>query len=93
MEQNYKQEGRLGRLERVASVVVGIAAMITSVKTGKIKGMLGALLAVEMIRRGVTGHCFFIETLDSLANLRAQDRKLDETLEQSFPASDPSATY
>ena len=93
MEQTNNQGRHLGDLERVASIVGGFAAMLSSVKAGKIKGILGALFAVEMIRRGVTGQCVISETLARRANLRAQDRKLDETLEQSFPASDASATY
>lgn len=93
MELNNHQGINLGHVERAASIVGGIAAMISSVKAGKIKGILGALFAVEMIRRGVTGHCLIGAILDRRARLRAQDRKLDEILEQSFPASDPSASY
>ena len=67
--------------------------MISSVKAGKFKGAVGALFAAEMIRRGITGHCLIGETLERRATLRTQDMKLDQTLEDSFPASDATATY
>lgn len=93
VERNNYQAVNLGHLERVASIIGGVAAMISSVKAGKIKGALGALFAVELIRRGVTGHCLIGAILDHRVNLREQDRKLDQMLEESGPASDPSATY
>ncbi len=93
MERSSNEGINLGHLERVASIVVGVAAMISSVKASKIKGMIGALFGAEMIRRGVTGHCLIGATLERRAELRKQDTKLDEMLEQSFPASDATATY
>ena len=93
MERDNFQGINLSHLERVASIVGGVAAMISSVEVGKFKGAIGALFAAELIRRGVTGHCLIGETLERRANLRAQDMKLDETLEDSFPASDATATY
>ena len=93
MAWNCQSGVNIGPVERVASVLGGVAALLTGAQGGPLRRLVATPFAMELIRRGFTGHCFLYGELDRQTIVRAQDEKLDEMLAESSPASDPPSTY
>jgi uncharacterized membrane protein len=76
----------VGNFERALSGVAGGALLLWGLRRprGVLLGILGSALAL----RGVTGHCPVYARL-GIDTHDGDDRRVDETLDDSFPASDP----
>jgi uncharacterized membrane protein len=77
----------VGNLERALSAVAGGALLLWGLRRprGVLLGILGATLA----SRGVTGHCPLYARLGIDTHHDDDDQRVDETVDDSFPASDP----
>jgi len=92
MKQN-RSDVNLERSERAVSILAGFTAVAVGSSGNLLRRAVLVSAGLEMIRRGFTGHCLFYGELNRRSRLRIQDQKVDEMLEQSFPASDPTASY
>lgn len=88
--------------ERTLSVAVGIIGIGNGIKRGGVTGLLEAGVSLMALKRGLTGHCQLKEALaegeltKSLPHkwqptytARREETKVDNALEETFPASDP----
>ena len=90
--------------ERVVSAVAGGILAWAGIRKKSSAGMALALAGGELLRRGITGHCYAFELLGvrTVPELRIRDARradshadweVDNASQESFPASDaPSFT-
>jgi uncharacterized membrane protein len=89
-----ERTGNLSQSERIFSALAGAALTVLAAGRSPMWRVISALAGGALIARGVTGHCAVksaLRTRSSLAFRRA-DRAIDESLEETFPASDPPAS-
>ncbi len=93
----------LGRWERLFSVALGLAGMRNGFRRGGLQGWLEVGASALMGKRGLTGHCRVKAALlghgDGHAEAapgvipgparESQEKRVDNALEETFPASDP----
>lgn len=92
-------EHNLNRWERLFSLAIGVAGLRNGFRRGGVDGWLEVGASALMIRRGLSGHCRVKAALlqaqanrpARLAQVEAEglQRRLDDALEETFPASDP----
>lgn len=83
--------------ERTLSIAAGLAGIGNGVKRGGMGGLLEAGVALLVLKRGLTGHCALKSALCESAALPGRssrqglsgEEKVDNALEETFPASDP----
>jgi len=88
---NMHTATNIGELNRAASIIGGVAVFLAGAKGGFIRRTLLMPFGVELVRRGVTGHCYLSQKLDKERSRQQEDDQVDLMSEQSFPASDPPA--
>jgi len=93
----------VSKRERIASVVVGSLLLLRGIFRRSLMARLGALVGAGLMRRGLSGKCGFYRSMgidtahpshaevESPAPYVAADDVVDETSDESFPASDPPA--
>jgi uncharacterized membrane protein len=91
----------VGKPERVVSVLVGGLLVLRGLFRRSLLARLGAVVGAGLVRRGLTGKCGFYRSIgvdtahpshaevESPAPYVASDDVVDETSDESFPASDP----
>lgn len=101
MIQSEELDLNVGKPERVVSVLVGGLLMVRGLFRRSLMARLGGLIGVGLVRRGLTGKCGFYRSLgidtahprhgevEFAAPYVAADDVVDETSDESFPASDP----
>jgi uncharacterized membrane protein len=98
MANTSARDTNVGHAERWASGAVGGALALRGLGSFSAGGLLELAAGVALLYRGVTGHCPVYERLGVDTAHRGQvgaapERLVDETLEETFPASDaPSWT-
>jgi uncharacterized membrane protein len=99
--QSEELDINVGKPERVVSVLVGGLLVLRGLFRRSLMSGLGALVGAGLVRRGLTGKCAFYRSMgvdtahrshgevESPAQYVASDDVVDETSDESFPASDP----
>ena len=89
-----RTEGLSGR-ERTISAVFGAALTALAVRLPPGWRAISALAGGALLARGATGHCAVKSALSkkSARSARRLDRAIDDSLEGTFPASDPPASH
>ena len=101
MIQREELDINVGKPERVVSVLVGGLLVLRGLFRRSLLARLGAVVGAGLVRRGLTGKCGFYRSIGvdtahpSHAEVEyappyvASDDVVDETSDESFPASDP----
>lgn len=99
--QSEELDVNVGRRERIASVLVGGLLVIRGLFRRSLIARLGAVVGAGLVHRGWSGKCGFYRSLgidtahpshaevEPPAPYVAADDVVDETSDESFPASDP----
>ncbi len=106
LTKNHKHN--VNPLERLISLLGGGLVAIVGLSRGSLGGLLSALVGGYMIYRGLTGYCRIYDALDinTARSFKLKfdehtpehpdttvDDKTDETVWQTFPASDAPSTW
>ncbi|PZW71576.1 hypothetical protein F471_00651 [Pseudomonas sp. URMO17WK12:I1] len=90
--------------ERLLSLAIGTMGMISGIRQGGAAGLLKVGASAMLAKRGLTGHCQFKSLLTPAterpsgpqathsstdASKLDEDRRMENALEETFPASDP----
>jgi hypothetical protein len=87
-----QQTGNLSSTERVVSALFGLSfALLASRRGHPVWRILTGAAGATLLVRSYTGNCAIKAALMGQAPLR-YDRAVDESVEGSFPASDPPAS-
>lgn len=101
MIQPEEMDINVGKRERVASILVGGLLLLRGIFRASLMARFGALVGAGLMRRGLTGKCGLYRSLgidtahpshaevETPAPYVAADDIVDETSDESFPASDP----
>ena len=100
MQTPRKDAVNITEAERVVSAVAGGILAWAGLRKKSSAGMALALAGGELLRRGITGHCYAFELLGvrtvpalGIRDAAHADWEVDNASEESFPASDaPSFT-
>jgi len=100
MQTPRKAAVNITEAERVVSAVAGGILAWAGLRKKSSAGMALALAGGELLRRGITGHCYAFELLGvrtvpepEIRDAAHADWEVDNASEESFPASDaPSFT-
>jgi hypothetical protein len=85
--------GNLSAGERAASVLFGLALSIVALTARpRVLGAVCGVFAGGLLARAAAGHCGVKAALLNRTRLREQSQAIDESLEETFPASDPPAS-
>lgn len=89
------QTGNLSAGERTASALLGVAlSIVTLTAKGRVFGAMSGILAGGLLARAAAGHCGIKAALQG-GTTRGQrlSNAVDESLQGTFPASDPPASH
>ena len=88
--------------ERLLSLAIGTMGMISGIRQGGAAGLLKVGASAMLAKRGLTGHCqlkslltpaseppYEHHTTHADASKLDEDRRMENALEETFPASDP----
>ncbi len=90
--------------ERLLSLAIGMMGMISGIRQGGAAGLLKVGASAMLAKRGLTGHCQLKSLLtpaseppyehhathsNADASKLDEDRRMENALEETFPASDP----
>jgi uncharacterized membrane protein len=87
--------GDLSAGERAASALFGVALSVVTLRAQRpiFRAVCGAL-AAGLFARAAAGHCSVKAALQGRTKLQqAQSQAIDESLQETFPASDPPASH
>jgi uncharacterized membrane protein len=96
MENTSERGANVGQMERWASGLVGGALALRGIGSFSTGRLLGLATGVGLLYRGLTGHCpvyerLGIDTAGQAAGGAPSEQQVDQTLEDTFPASDAPA--
>src|SRR5689334_16618281 len=88
-----RQAGQLSSIERAASIGLATALSLFALRSRSalLQIALGAA-ASGLTWRAATGHCAVKAALQNKASRRSMSDRVDESVYESFPASDPPAS-
>lgn len=89
------QSGNLSTGERAASALIGVAlSIVTLTAKGRVFGAVCGVLAGGLLARAAAGHCGIKAALQGHTTRGDRlSRAVDESLQETFPASDPPASH